>query len=202
MAGTKARRVRKKVKVGLRAVPPLSAREEGARAAAIKEAHANLFSTTVPAHAWTLTCRQTRFNVGGGLAYLDRDLLSKALQKALRRIDRAVFKRGAKRFGRQLKRFCTIEGGLGTGSRLHVHLLIECPVEYMTWWKFSRLVQREWQDSDWGAWNNKVDPAPDEHATLVYITKYGPDAIDWANCWPPKESALSRPPITIPLAAT
>ena len=188
MAGTRARRAVEKTKAGTRPGPPLSSRDRAVTGAAVKQAHANLFSKTVPAHAWTLTCRQTRFNEAGGLAHLDSDLLSKALQRALRRIDRAVFKKGAKRFGKKLRRFCTIEGGPGTGQHLHANLLIECPVQYMSWWEFACLVRREWQNSEWGAWNNKVDPAPDEMATLVYFTKNGPDAIDWLNCWSPKES--------------
>jgi hypothetical protein len=188
MAGPRAQRVVKKTKARGQPIPPLSAKDKAARGAAVKQAHATLFSTISPAHAWTLTFRQTRFNEAGGLAHLNRDLLSKALQTALKRIDRAVFKRSAKRFGKKLRRFCTIEGGLGTGQRLHAHLLIECPVQYMTWWEFSKLVRKEWQNSEWGDWNNKFDPAPDEMATLVYFTKYGADAIDWFNCWPPKES--------------
>jgi len=76
-----------------------------------------------------------------------------------------------------------IEGG--SGKRLHIHAVIDCPREDLVE-QFPLMIEQAWLKTQWGF--GQIDVQPDtDRGWIDYISKFRDkpvyaDAIDWENC--------------------
>ena len=135
--------------------------------------------------AVTLTLKQVRWNVDGGIVALTGDLASRNVRHFLNVLNKRVYGSAAQRHGKRLRSLATFEGS--SGKRLHCHMMIDCPrpelVEH-----FPSMVASAWASTDWG--DRQIDVQPCDQGWLTYMTKLRdkPDfaaAFDWDLCHNP-----------------
>ena len=133
--------------------------------------------------AVTLTCKQARKTRDGGLERLTEETLSATIGKFLTLLNKDVYGKAYRRFGKQLKVVSAIERG--KDGRLHAHLLLEIPrCAYADTHAYFEHVTRLWTSLQWARRVNEVKPAVDEYGWLTYITKemtWKPDTLDLMN---------------------
>ena len=165
---------------------PLSHRERILVDAATRWLTPMLQKSGRPIYMLSLTCKQAQPNGQGGVIWLTPELLWEALEIYFRRIDKLVYKNASRRFQKSIQRFVVLEGGRGTGKRLHVHMLVAVPpAQYMGQLEFIRAMITTWRSSPCarkdrtGKRDVAWDFAPDLTIALAYVMKTGLDAVDW-----------------------
>ena len=113
---------------------------------------------------------------------LTLELASANLRHFLNRLNQHVYGNAAERYGKAVPVIPVIEGGNGT--RLHYHLVIDCPRDDLREGYVGLLVDL-WHKTPWGYNKFQIDADSGESFTK-YITKYRDkpnyaDAIDWLN---------------------
>lgn len=139
-------------------------------------------------YAVTLTMKQGAPVANGQrsvMAFLDPDKASQNLRHFHRIISRKVLGKPADRFGQRLPMIPVLEGG--NGSRLHYHLLIDCPRQDRQS-DFPDLVRDVWSRTQWG--HREIDIQAADDGFKFYISKLRDkpnyaDAIDWTNYYNP-----------------
>jgi len=137
-------------------------------------------------HAVTLTLRQ-RLTLGTAagvsLVWLTREAASQNYRHFLSLLSTSVLGKAATRFGRRVRSISVIEGG--SGKRLHIHAVIDCPREDLVE-QFPLMIEQAWLKTQWGF--GQIDVQPDaDRGWIDYISKFRDkpvyaDAIDWENC--------------------
>jgi len=161
---------------------PLSYRERQLRAKVSKWITSQLEREGRLLVAFTFTCKQAVPGSAGQLVWLTPKILSDALKVYFRRIDWQVYKNASRRREKRIERFTVIEGGNGTGKRLHVHALVLAPpATHMHPTQFAHLLKSNWVSSEWGMEDAYFDLPESPMAAALYLTKTGLDAVDWFN---------------------
>lgn len=161
---------------------PLSNKERHLRDVLSTWVTAKFKSTERQMYAITLTCKQAIGGRFGQLVWLTPELLSNELKVFFKRLDWQVYKNASRRRKKRIERFCVIEGGIGTGKRLHVHALVLAPSsKHMDPRKFLGIMKSHWASSRWGMADDHFDIPESPLAAVRYLTKTGLDAIDWIN---------------------
>lgn len=130
----------------------------------------------------TLTLKQALPRDDGTLASTSKQGAERAMDSFLDRLDRAVYRSAARRHGLKLARFGSVEGGAGTGKRLHLHLLIEHP-DFLDFDAFEAIIRTTWQRCPLSMQQVEVQPvvAGTVGQIVRYFTKTGTDAICVGN---------------------
>jgi hypothetical protein len=130
----------------------------------------------------TFTLKQALPRDDGTFASTSKQDAERALASFLDRLDRAVYKSAARRFDLKVPGVGVVEGGAGTGKRLHLHLLIEHP-DFLDFDAFESIIRATWQKCPLSM--NQVEVQPVVAGTVGqivrYFTKTGTDAICVGN---------------------
>lgn len=136
-------------------------------------------------YALTLTLKQ-RIGGDGGVSApatnLTRQISSQNLRHFLNVLNKQIYGKASRRYGKRLPVFSVLEGG--NGKRLHYHLVIGCPRDDLIE-VFPAMVVLAWRKTLWGY--GQTDVKPCDAGWVKYMTKLRdkPDfasAIDWENC--------------------
>lgn len=130
----------------------------------------------------TLTLKQALPRNDGTLASTSKQDAEQAMSSFLTRLDQAVYKNAAWRFGKKLVRCGSVEGGAGTGKRLHLHVMIEQP-GFLDFDAFEAVIRSTWQRCSLSMEQVEVTPVVTGTVGQIvrYITKTGTDAICVGN---------------------
>lgn len=132
----------------------------------------------------TLTLKQGQFHENGFFEKLTSEAADRSVAFLLKNVERHIFKRAARDFGKQLQVFDFQEGGdKHSGVRLHRHLCVAVPNEYVTAGVLQLLFRRYWAKTYWAmragseaATAIHIEEARSPYAVTEYISKNGIEA--------------------------
>ena len=152
------------------------------------------------AHAVTLTLKKA-INVQDGYRKfnirLDQTIAQDNLRRFLNILNNKTLGNRAKRYKQRIPAFPLFEGGAGTDTRPHYHLILDCPFADYPPHSYAETIRLCWSKTLWGHREIDVQPQCDDGWT-DYITKLRSkydisQSIDWNNVTlPSADSPLVR----------
>jgi len=134
----------------------------------------------------TLFLKQEQVRENGVFEKLTSGAADRAVAFLLKNVERRIFKSAAKRFGKQLQAFDLQEGGdKHSEVRLHRHLCVAVPTEYVTTEVMQQLFRQYWAITYWAmpiqteseaANAIYIEEARSSEAVTEYIRKNGIEA--------------------------